>query len=95
VALREVQDFNGGLVPDGGGGFGVVGNAVSAEASMGIEREREGGHGADPEVDRSPVNAHAAGGGTNGMARNEAAENFLLGMGSGRSRWGDRVIRET
>ncbi len=50
---------------------------------MGIERASEGGNRADPKVDRGAVNARTPGGGADGLACDEAAQNLLLGMAQG------------
>ncbi len=75
-----VEDLPEGLERRIGEIVQVVGDAVGAEASMGIERAAEGGDGADPKMDRGPVNIRATGGGANGQASDEAAENILLVM---------------
>jgi hypothetical protein len=66
------------------GGIGevveVVGDAVGAETAVGVEGTAEGGGRTEPEMDGGPENAGGARGGTDGEARNEAAQNFLLGM---------------
>ncbi len=80
---RVVDDLLEGLERGAGEVIEVVGDAIGAAAAMGVDGAAKGDVGAEPEMDRGPVDACRTSGSADGPAGNEAANHFLLSMAQG------------